>query len=185
MEGIVIDSTGNGKEGIELKLIGDISLTSTTDKNGHFLFDTLCAGSYIIIPSNSNYKFSPERYILQNIDKSLNNIKFIVSQNFLASINSSHDKLTNKLNIYPNPFNSMTRIKFSLEKESIITLSIFDILGRKTSELINNRTLPAGNYEYYLESNKTKLSSGIYFCLLEITNKNYTKFLLQKIILIK
>ncbi|HEY9188231.1 MAG TPA: DUF2012 domain-containing protein [Ignavibacteria bacterium] len=185
LEGIVTDSTGNGKEGIELKLNGDISLTSTTDKNGHFLFDTLCAGSYIIIPSNSNYKFSPERYILQNIDKSLNNLKFIVSQNFLTSINSSHDNLTNKLNIYPNPFNSMTRIKFSLEKESIITLSIYDILGRKTSELINNQTLLAGNYEYYLESNKTKLSSGIYFCLLEITNKNYTKFLLQKIILIK
>ena len=61
---------------------------------------------------------------------------------------------------YPNPFNSTTKIEFSIPKNDFVKLEIFDVLGRKVEELLNQE-LSAGFYE--VEFNATDLSSGIYY----------------------
>ncbi len=66
---------------------------------------------------------------------------------------------------YPNPFNPTTKIKFELpnidnRKSEIVTLTIYDILGREIKTLINEQK-PAGIYE--LQFDASKLSSGVYF----------------------
>jgi hypothetical protein len=65
---------------------------------------------------------------------------------------------------YPNPFNPVTKINFDLPENSFVKLSLFDILGREVSVLINEN-LSAGRYTYKL--NATNLSSGAYFYKLE------------------
>jgi len=62
---------------------------------------------------------------------------------------------------YPNPFNPVTNIKFGLPKGSIVTLKIYDMLGREVASLINNLNLSAGNYTY--DFNAVNVPSGIYF----------------------
>jgi carboxypeptidase T len=65
---------------------------------------------------------------------------------------------------YPNPFNPVTKINFDLPQNSYVKLSLFDILGREVSVLVNEN-LSAGKYEY--ELNAANLSSGAYFYKLE------------------
>jgi hypothetical protein len=60
---------------------------------------------------------------------------------------------------YPNPFNPTTNIKYSITKESQVTLKVFDVLGREVENLVNQKQA-AGSYE--VNFNASKLSSGIY-----------------------
>ncbi|RMG29254.1 MAG: hypothetical protein D6732_17785, partial [Methanobacteriota archaeon] len=46
---------------------------------------------------------------------------------------------------YPNPFNPVTTIEFSLPHAARITLHVYDIAGRKVKTLVNGN-LPAGNH---------------------------------------
>lgn len=61
---------------------------------------------------------------------------------------------------YPNPFNPVTRIDFSLAKNSDVKMLVFDVLGRQVEELVNAK-LPEGDHTVEFEANH--LSSGMYF----------------------
>lgn len=65
---------------------------------------------------------------------------------------------------YPNPFNPATTIKYSVPITGFVSLSIFNVLGEKVTDLIN-KELEAGSYE--LNFNASNLSSGVYFYKLE------------------
>jgi YD repeat-containing protein len=65
---------------------------------------------------------------------------------------------------YPNPFNPSTTIKFELPKASQVTLSVFDILGRQASVLVNERR-EAGVHEVKFDG--SNLASGVYFYRIE------------------
>jgi len=79
---------------------------------------------------------------------------------------------------YPNPFNPTTIINFSIEDESNVIITIYDILGSQVSTLINERLLP-GNYK--VEFDAGQLKSGIYFY--EIRSDIYRD--VKKLILLK
>jgi len=61
---------------------------------------------------------------------------------------------------YPNPFNAGTTISYSLPENSVVTLDIYDILGRKIQTLFEGNQ-PAGNHS--LIWNADNFSSGVYF----------------------
>jgi len=60
---------------------------------------------------------------------------------------------------YPNPFNPTTRINYQLPKDGLVTLKVYDILGREVASLVNENQ-KAGNYSIPFDA--SKLSSGIY-----------------------
>ncbi|MGE5797300.1 MAG: T9SS type A sorting domain-containing protein, partial [Ignavibacteria bacterium] len=68
---------------------------------------------------------------------------------------------------YPNPFNPVTKIKFTLPQTSMVRFTIYDILGNEVGVFINEEKLP-GEYEF--ELNAENLTSGIYFYQLEAGN---------------
>jgi subtilisin family serine protease len=66
---------------------------------------------------------------------------------------------------YPNPFNASTSIRFSLDKPGVVTLSIFDLLGRKVRQLHSGK-LSAGEHAYVWDGSDDRgsaVTSGIYF----------------------
>ncbi|MEQ9091869.1 MAG: T9SS type A sorting domain-containing protein [Balneola sp.] len=65
---------------------------------------------------------------------------------------------------YPNPFNPTTTIEFELDKSTFTKLTVFDVLGRKVQELVNE-VRPAGTNT--IEFNATNLASGVYLYRLE------------------
>jgi photosystem II stability/assembly factor-like uncharacterized protein len=61
---------------------------------------------------------------------------------------------------YPNPFNHSTTIRYQVPVESRVTLTVFDMLGRKVQTLVD-RQLKAG---VYTETwNASSLTSGAYY----------------------
>ena len=61
---------------------------------------------------------------------------------------------------YPNPFNPATIIEYTIPKSGLVTLEVFDILGKKVATLIN-RIQNAGKYN--VEFNGADFTSGTYF----------------------
>ncbi len=65
---------------------------------------------------------------------------------------------------YPNPFNAGTTIAFSLKQPQPTTLVVYDVLGRKAMNLVD-QTLNAGRHEVRFDA--TGLESGLYFYKLQ------------------
>ena len=102
--------------------------------------------------------------------------------NGIYFINSFHkqDLKPSKIEIdaYPNPFNPQTTINFSINYESHIEISIYNISGQLIKTLINEYRYPGFHTAYWDASNYT---SGVYFAHLKTKESVYAK----KLILMK
>ena len=79
---------------------------------------------------------------------------------------------------YPNPFNPTTKINFALPKQGLVTLKIYDILGREVRTLVNE-IKTAGNYT--VDFNASEFASGVYFYRLQ--SEGFTD--IKKMMLVK
>jgi hypothetical protein len=61
---------------------------------------------------------------------------------------------------YPNPFNPTTTISYAIPENSVVTLKVYDLLGREVATLVNEQK-KAGNYGVKFDG--SQLSSGVYF----------------------
>ncbi|WP_304131259.1 T9SS type A sorting domain-containing protein [Ignavibacterium album] len=61
---------------------------------------------------------------------------------------------------FPNPFNPGTRIAYSIPRDEMVTIKVFDLLGNEIQTLVNE--FQTQNY-YEILFNAENLSSGIYF----------------------
>ena len=66
---------------------------------------------------------------------------------------------------YPNPFNSSTVILYNIAKAGMVTIKLFDILGRETKTLLKSYQ-KEGSYRFNL--NAEHIASGIYFYTIDI-----------------
>jgi len=81
---------------------------------------------------------------------------------------------------YPNPFNPATTINYSIKNDGYVKLIIYDSIGRKITELVNEFE-NKGEYTIHFDSQKLKLASGTYYYQL-IHNNDY---LVKKMMLTK
>ncbi|MEJ2105096.1 MAG: T9SS type A sorting domain-containing protein, partial [Ignavibacteriaceae bacterium] len=79
---------------------------------------------------------------------------------------------------YPNPFNNSTIVEYTIVNEGNVNISVYDILGRKVKDIIDEKK-EKGSYK--IRFNVDNLTSGIYFLMLK-TNSN---ILTHKILLLK
>lgn len=90
----------------------------------------------------------------------------------------SHPVAFNLHQNYPNPFNPETTIQFELSESGFTKLTVYDVLGRKITHLVNEE-LGRGLHTYNF--NSSGLSSGVYFYTLQVG----TNYLTRKMILLK
>jgi choice-of-anchor B domain-containing protein len=78
---------------------------------------------------------------------------------------------------YPNPFNPLTKISFSITKNTFVSLKVYSLAGKEVANLVNDRR-DGGNYEVNFDAGKYGLASGVYFYSLEAEGKTETKKML-------
>jgi hypothetical protein len=115
-------------------------------------------GNSITLPSYSGINHFYYSSFITGIEaKTLNNKTYTLFQN------------------YPNPFNPSTTIRYSVSKPGLVSIIVYDLLGKKVRTLVNKEQ-SAGNYA--VQFNANELSSGIYFYRIETGNFVDTKKLL-------
>jgi hypothetical protein len=82
---------------------------------------------------------------------------------------------SNQIKCYPNPFNPITNINFSL-KYSLdhISFSIYNVKGQRIRDLYKTDLLTLGEYTFQWDGrnfNNQNVSSGIYYVILESKNQ--------------
>jgi photosystem II stability/assembly factor-like uncharacterized protein len=79
---------------------------------------------------------------------------------------------------YPNPFNPSTKIEYRIPKAGMVSIKVYNILGKEVITLVNEEK-PSG--QYTLNFNAGNFPSGIYFYTLRAGSFTETK----KLILLK
>ena len=69
---------------------------------------------------------------------------------------------------YPNPFNTVTVIRYQIHKPGKVRLEIFDELGKSAAVLVDGEKAQ-GDYE--ITWNASDFSSGLYFCKLTLDSE--------------
>ncbi len=87
--------------------------------------------------------------------------------NFNSALNVGAPKAM--MQNYPNPVINNTTFKYRTAEDATVTITIYDVNGRKVTTLINQKQ-DTGTYE--LNWNAENATSGIYFATLALNNKN-------------
>jgi hypothetical protein len=73
---------------------------------------------------------------------------------------------------FPNPFSTITTIRFSQQVKGYTTLKVYNTVGKEVASLISEELMP-GNYEYIWDA--SEMSTGIYLYRLTVNGAEETK----------
>lgn len=147
-----------------------------------YILKTTNGGNEWLIDNSANIEFSKMAIY--------NNTKIWCGADFGQIWYSNIDKTTGIQNInsivsdfklfqnYPNPFNNSTQIRFDISQNNNYKLEIYNNLGQKVKEILNEY-LTSGTYRISFESGN--ISSGVYQYILSSPKKRFVKsFVLLK-----
>ena len=75
---------------------------------------------------------------------------------------------------FPNPFSGVTTIRYGIEKPSVVTLTIYDLLGRQVATLIRSEDREAGYHAVVWDGRDgggAQVASGVYFYVLRANER--------------
>ena len=142
--------------------------------NVYKTFDSTIVGIYK--KPNSDLLYAATKYDIYEITSST--IKSI--KHLITAIDYKGTKFPKEFILYqnyPNPFNPSTTIKYSIPSTNsplqggagggLVTLKVFDILGREVATLVNEYQT-AGEYSVQFTTTNNQLPSGVYFYQLKV-----------------
>ncbi len=128
--------------------------------------DTFSSLTGILFYSHGNYKLVPRKN-----DDFEGHITSAKNEEYIPKIFGLSQN-------YPNPFNPSTIIEYSIPKETLVKLEIYNIIGEKVVELVN-AVQSAGIHRVNFDA--SRLSSGVYLYKLTAGNN----FSVKKMMLLK
>jgi predicted GH43/DUF377 family glycosyl hydrolase len=147
-----------------------VNLNPVLEPGSYGSFDDLCVRGPIVLLDNDLYKMW---YI--SICHDIIWGTGYATDSSMVSIETDDlhlPEIFKLLQNYPNPFNAKTTIQYSLPKQSIVSIDIFDILGSKIEKISEGIKL-AG--EHHVVWDATGQPSGIYFYRIKAGDKIETK----------
>ncbi|MGD9486940.1 MAG: M1 family aminopeptidase [Calditrichaceae bacterium] len=133
----------------------DIEITTTSGTELFVVKDSLESQTFELIVGSepSSVILDPDRWILKQ-----------TTQHPLSLPGDDPVNLPDAFEIsgvFPNPFNPTTTIEFFLPSSTPVSVSIYDILGKKVETLANKENFGRGTHQ--IKWNALNRSSGIYF----------------------
>lgn len=104
----------------------------------------------------------------------------------VSDINNSSER--QNFHSFPNPFNNSTTIMFELNRNSFITINIYNALGQKIKTLVNQTAFSTGQHSYLWNGQDdyySDVAGGFYLCLISIENEEQKKVQSLKLLLLK
>ncbi|NCC72139.1 MAG: T9SS type A sorting domain-containing protein [Sphingobacteriia bacterium] len=129
------------------------------------------SSSIVLSALKNDDSLSIKPYIVAEI------IRYFLEQGSATSLQKLFGKNDDSfLTIYPNPFNDLTSIHFTLNKQSNVSVQIFDNTGKIVKQLTNNK-LNTGEHSFTWngtdnEGNRQK--SGFYYCTIQADDRMWT-----------
>jgi hypothetical protein len=184
VEGVVTDSSGYPLENVE------VVYGYYMDPYGNYvpkITQTNSAGFFRVrdYAKPMNFEFFKQnfQYLLQRIQ---NWPDSIVSMQVMIEpvVNIGDKELVGHFTLlgnYPNPFNSLTRIGFSLSTPADLEISIYDLLGRKIKTILKEFRPPGTHFVYWdgRDEKNHELSSGVYIYELIAGNQRESRKMLM------
>ncbi|MDP4266890.1 MAG: LamG-like jellyroll fold domain-containing protein, partial [Bacteroidota bacterium] len=141
---VTLTSSGGATYSWSTGKVGAVQTVHPTVTTKYFVTITQLTGcravdSYLVNVVNCN----------EEAENSVEGIKTVTSQDGTTS-----------LNVYPNPFNDLSNISFTIPTDQKVVLNVYNLLGNKVAILMNEQKV-AGSY--VAEFNKNDLTPGVYF----------------------
>ncbi|NJD21470.1 MAG: T9SS type A sorting domain-containing protein [Melioribacter sp.] len=102
------------------------------------------------------------------------NLKAVQVQQISSSVTAVNNKGDQSVPVayelkqnYPNPFNPSTDITFTLEKQEVVSLVVYNIIGQEVATLVSG---PMSAGSHIVKFNASKLTSGVYLYRLKAGN---------------
>ena len=165
--------TANGKN-IELRWT-----TATEQNNRGFEVERLSAGvwtkiAFVAGAGNSNapkeYRYTDAvsgagsySYRLKQVD--VDGMSHVYAPIEVAVTTSAAPQSFGLTQNFPNPFNPMTTIRFSVKQTGVTSVKVYDITGREVAELFND--VASAGQSYAVQFNGANLASGTYLYVLQ------------------
>ncbi|MDF2437617.1 MAG: hypothetical protein K0Q95_1993 [Bacteroidota bacterium] len=134
---------------------------------------------YVDIPGLgrvSTYNFVIDASISQypGMDYEADSTSIYITQMSVGISPSANNE--SSLSVYPNPVSDNANIEYTIDVDSKIELSVYNVIGDQIM-LIENKEQSAGTYNYKV--NMSGISTGVYFVKLKINNTSTVKKIIK------
>lgn len=103
----------------------------------------------------------------------------VLNIGFPASVQASHPVSSISFNVYPNPTSGNTKIDADLFANSELLISAVDITGKEITTIAKGKYV-AGRHDFYFDTKKSSLNTGVYFIKFSINgNTSYKKLIVS------
>jgi len=157
-----ITANGSGINGITW------NNTVTTYTRGYYSFPVDSGANITLTPGREGYFFNPPTVSWTNVQES--KIQNFIAERSAVGIEENKDKIgiphTHFLSQnYPNPFNPLTNIFYSIPKSGLVSIKVYNILGKEIQTLVSEFQM-AGAYSINFDASEHV--SGVYFYKVQV-----------------
>ena len=164
-DNLYLTFTSEFATGLQLEFLGDISAINLVDNHNFILVSNLGDLNRCVVYSMNNKAFDELTLEIEGGDKvNIKDINIIAGdsngENMSVRWESSQINNFALTNLYPNPFNPVTQIDYSVDRAGELRLSVFNLLGQEVA-VLHNGFVGEGTYQAIWDA--SMLSSGVYY----------------------
>ncbi len=96
-------------------------------------------------------------------------VGIVLAAALLPSVLPAGESQISMRTVYPNPFTTSTTFQLSMPRAGVVTIAVFDIMGKRVRVLKDHEDITAGTYPVFWDGNDESGSpviQGTYICTL-------------------